>query len=617
MITPGVAAPPDGKSSIRVLPVIATLVVAFLLALVALIAMGPFNSDHPILGRFLADASSSQDAAKGTADEELLTKDELTQETPASETTDTSGQPDSQAPPKSKSDAGAGQATESGASPAGADAAHQATEPEATVPPPPDAGSGAGAADSTSESPARSSTFPLPPKNTSPAQPAARDVAADTDSAAPPAPAPVAPAPADAASPTRPSDATPPAGPMDSDTSTAAPPKPAAEGTEAAGEPEPLAHASSDLHVLAGFDPASETWVRLPPNAPLTAGQKLVALPTYRPQIALNNGIQLTLVGPAAISLIEPDSSGIPGILVRYGGILAVGSGKTGTALNIRIGERQSRAVFQDLDSTLALEVQRYLPPGSNPEEVAAHRLVRGIATAGRLIWEADAEGESKIIETGQQVAMIDDSPPKITAVSPPPDWLDPKNLRPIDRDASKQLQGLLDSERPVTTSLSEQVSSRLVEVRALAIRSLALLDIYDPFVTALNSKDLRSFWPDLFNALQGSIARDAATAALVHSTFQRLRGDTGTQLYRLLWGYSPEQLAAGEAEALVKMLSNDSMDIRVLAFENLTRIAGKTNSYHPEVDPARQKRAILNWERDAKQDGITYKTPPLELSGD
>ncbi len=84
-----------------------------------------------------------------------------------------------------------------------------------------------------------------------------------------------------------------------------------------------------------------------------------------------------------------------------------------------------------------------------------------------------------------------------------------------------------------------------------------------------------------------------------------------------MLWGYSPEQLAAGEAEALVKMLSNDSMDIRVLAFENLTRIAGKTNSYHPEVDPARQKRAILNWERDAKQDGITYKTPPLELSGD
>ena len=153
------------------------------------------------------------------------------------------------------------------------------------------------------------------------------------------------------------------------------------------------------------------------------------------------------------------------------------------------------------------------------------------------------------MLEAGQLATMIDSGPPQVTTASPP-EWLDAKNLRPIDRDASKQLQLLLEQDRPLTTCLSEQVSNRLVEVRSLAIRSLSLLDIYDPFVTAFNTKELRTFWPDLFDTLQASVAHDPDTAAHVRSIFERLRGETGSQLYRLLWGYSPEQLAGGRGRS-------------------------------------------------------------------
>ena len=44
-------------SSARLLPVLGTLVVAFLLALAALVVMGPLDHDHPLLGRFFADAA--------------------------------------------------------------------------------------------------------------------------------------------------------------------------------------------------------------------------------------------------------------------------------------------------------------------------------------------------------------------------------------------------------------------------------------------------------------------------------------------------------------------------------------------------------------------------------
>ena len=119
---------------------------------------------------------------------------------------------------------------------------------------------------------------------------------------------------------------------------------------------------------------------------------------------------------------------------------------------------------------------------------------------------------------------MAGKQPPRVTTASPQPDWLDAGSLRPIDRDASRQLQPLLEHSRPLTTSLLEQVGNRLVEVRALAIRSLCLLEIYDPFVSALNAKELRTFWPDLFDALQASVAQNPETAIGVRTTLERLR---------------------------------------------------------------------------------------------
>ena len=106
---------------------------------------------------------------------------------------------------------------------------------------------------------------------------------------------------------------------------------------------------------------------------------------------------------------------------------------------------------------------------------------------------------------------------------------------------------------------------------------------------------------------------RSPETASLVRITFERLRGEEGRQLYRMLWGYSPEQLVEGGAEALVRSLSSPSLDCRVLAFLNLLQITEKTNDYQPDVDPKRQRRSISSWERDLRHGDIRHKSPPLE----
>jgi hypothetical protein len=55
--------------------------------------------------------------------------------------------------------------------------------------------------------------------------------------------------------------------------------------------------------VLALYDPASTQWQRVRPRATVHAGQRLMALPTYRPQVLLSAGMHMTFVGHTSVKL--------------------------------------------------------------------------------------------------------------------------------------------------------------------------------------------------------------------------------------------------------------------------------------------------------------------------
>ncbi len=115
----------------------------------------------------------------------------------------------------------------------------------------------------------------------------------------------------------------------------------------------------------------------------------------------------------------------------------------------------------------------------------------------------------------------------------------------------------------------------------------------------AINARELRYFWKDLVESMRAAEARSPETAKQVHAAFGRLRGEEGTQLDRLLWGFSPEQLAAGGAQQLVEALSSPSTDVRVLAYLNLNEITGKTNNFQPDREP--QDSAAIDHELGAR----------------
>ena len=573
-----VGATPSG-STIRVWPIVGTLVVAFLLALVALVAIGPLDRNHPVLGRFFADVPSDQAAAAN----------------------DNPAQPGATALPPT---AGTIRESATGRPGDGDEAASLASTEPATKSLPDQEVPGAtglttaddAEAQKKALSAAGGGTLPLPPAPGKEDRPPG-DAEREPDM---PSPAPDVPATSEKAG--------------------AGAPKMEPEGdlpkepTDAAAEP--LAHYVSELHVLSRFDSESETWVRLATHDPVGAGERLIVLPTYRPQIVFASGLQVVVIGPAELQLIEADAEGTPGIALEFGNLVVVTDGKPGSRLNLQIGKRLSRVAFEDLDSTLALAVRRYVAPGSDPTEREGYWLIDAHATAGRLTWQDEGTAEPARIDAGQVAAMVGMGTPVVATPPAAPEWVDARNMRPIDRTASEQLETLLQLNRPLTISLLEQVTNRLVEVRTLAIRSLSLFDEFDPYVNAFNAKDLRTvWWKDLRDSLRAAAARDVDTATKIQATFERLRGEEGGKLFRMLWGYSPEQLAGGAAGELVQSLDSPSMDMRVLAFLNLNQITEKTNAYQPEYEPRRQRRAIASWERDMRQGEIKYKTPPLEIA--
>jgi hypothetical protein len=151
--------------------------------------------------------------------------------------------------------------------------------------------------------------------------------------------------------------------------------------------------------------------------------------------------------------------------------------------------------------------------------------------------------------------------------------------------------------------------------VRALAVRSVAQLDHFEPLLDALTDDRQKSFWDDHFNELQQALARGPATAREVHLALEKTRGrETAAQLYRNLWSYSPDDLAAGGAATLVEQLQSESLDMRVVAIENLQRITGMTHLYRPDVNEARRIGAHRRWQASLAEGQIKYAQPVLIL---
>jgi hypothetical protein len=370
---------------------------------------------------------------------------------------------------------------------------------------------------------------------------------------------------------------------------------------EAAGEG--FGRYTSKREVLLRFNAAANEWTRLPSMAPLSKGDRLLSLPLFRPTIALSSGITIQADGAALFELVGWTDQGVPVIAVEYGRMLMLAVGKAGNSLQVKLDNHEVQLTFVDAESTLAMEVVRVLPPGKDPEVTLGPLAADLYATSGLV---RVRQGDVPIELQSPAHHVLSGNRPDRPSGGEFPKWVSSEGLGDLDRTATATLEPLLLADRPVALSLGELSTHRRREVRSLAIRGNAYLGNFEACIDALNDKDEKTLWPSYIEELRSAVARGPETAAKVRSAFEKQRAADAAGLFRMLWGYSADDLKNGADADLIEALNHDSLDFRMLAFWNLQNVTGLPSfGYHPS-DPAKARSStVRGWKEKLRQGKI------------
>lgn len=353
-----------------------------------------------------------------------------------------------------------------------------------------------------------------------------------------------------------------------------------------------------DKNVLLRAEPQSGDWQRVHQPLPLNDGDRLLSLPTYRNTINLSTGVTLQMIGGTSVVLRGGDAAGAQEVELLYGRIVLMSVGREDTQVRLKLGQERHRIGFDGAGSMLAVELERVNVPGQDPQAGPAPVKVELFVPSGEIDWYRDDQPVA--VKAPAQWHLAAGVPDPEATVEALPDWITAESLSTVDRNAALTLEAALTPDRPLALTLAELVEGRQLEVRALAARSSVYIGQFQPFVAALNDADQHARWDLHIETLRQALARGPGVAEKVREAFLRRRGDDGEELYRMLWGYSDEDLAAGADKKLVSLLSHDSLDYRVLAFWNLREITGKGLNYRPEYTSARRQQSVRRWQERA-----------------
>ena len=382
--------------------------------------------------------------------------------------------------------------------------------------------------------------------------------------------------------------------------------------------PEPLGRLVSNEQVLLRND-TQRGWIRVAANQMLMP-QRLLALPTYRNEIRLSIGVTLEVLGGTQIELLASGPQELPGIRVLYGRVVMMPLAQPGSRLRVAFGDRSGIVAFPDAESVAALEVRRLHVPGTNPEAGPPQVVADLYASTGSAVWgEIGGGGDGKTLRltAPQRVRFNGELTSEPVASKALPPWIVAESIGDLDRRASKAIEQSLQTDRLARLGLLELATSRpQKEVRWLALRCLGYLGQYHDMVAALNDPAYKPYWPDYIDQLREGVARDAESAEAIRLGLEKQHPQQSVDLYRMLWGYTNDDLRAGADKNLVKALSDDSLAVRVLADWNLRDLTGGVGLfYRPEQTAAKRQQPIRRWNERLGAGEIRLKAPE-EKSG-
>ncbi|MBS0209068.1 MAG: hypothetical protein JSS27_08960 [Planctomycetes bacterium] len=349
----------------------------------------------------------------------------------------------------------------------------------------------------------------------------------------------------------------------------------------------------SDLLVRAINGPLQ--WERMLGKATVLSGNRLLCLPSYSAKLAMTAGVRVDLLGGAEVKLLPNDPQKVPGVELVEGRIMVLEAARPETALNVVINGQPGRLVLADQNSAAALDVDRLHLEGTDPEKQAGPVEAVLYAFTGQISW-TDATGKTEKLAAPVRRVLMGSS---TTQQAGMPRWLTSEERSATQIRASAELPKLLPQDRPISQALQEEAATgRKQENVLLSLQALARLDDYNPLVLALKERTQRSLWPEVIDALRDAIGRSPQHAEQVRKAFEKHYGAKGLELYRMLWGYTPDQIQSGGGMQLVRYLDHEDLEFRVLSIGTLKRMAGTDLFYRPDDTVAKRQPFVVKWKQ-------------------
>ena len=386
---------------------------------------------------------------------------------------------------------------------------------------------------------------------------------------------------------------------------------PAMPATGAAVEPEApkiveLGTYRGGATVLLRYDDAADTWLRVAPRSAVVKGERLLALPEFRPIITLANGVHMDLLGGTVVALNRAEAADAESLRIdiEYGRIVLINTSTDERSVQLVLGPTSAEARLAH-NATLAVEVERKYVPGNDPRKSPAPLVARMYVPDGGVVWQ-DAGG-STTIDKASEWTIADGVPTAMVASAAPPSWLDQEvgAQSSEQRFAAPVIDTGLVANRPIDVQLLElfQGNGRR-EVKSLVARSGMHVGLFVPFIEALRDSAQRPNWDAQIQSLRAAMAQSPESAERIRRTLVEQRGEAAAaDLYEMLCGYNadqvgrtPEQVKAGAIARLIDWLDQDSLDYRVLAKYDLWEITGKQLMPNPAGSTSERKLNVRKW---------------------
>ncbi len=383
-------------------------------------------------------------------------------------------------------------------------------------------------------------------------------------------------------------------------------------------QPPRVVASSSSRQPTALFKTNDSNWAVVDAQSQLLETDKVLVLSGGQATFQMGEALTLTVDGPALLAFGDFDrASGSELVVLEFGRIQV--STKLGFVdWSLQIDAELHRISMIDAQSVVEVQVHDYFPPGTDPRESTAvqTRVIRSIA------------GRSKL-QLAEAIWMLDMGTAMIQSHSELPEWAvpvqhgvfepDAGTVRYVDRVGEivvQETRKWVESQADIPAELISLKNDSRQEMRLAAMTWLAELGQFEFVVDYFGNEDNKSNWRTFLQAIRLTIQSEPAYAERLFEGLALAGLADQPRWYKLILGYSPDELEKGADANLVEMLSDASLGIRALAIENLREITGGiTYGYLPTRNTTDRNRTIKRqWVPMLEKKAIRYATPPAPI---